>query len=76
MPLPQVSCEVRAHFRAALEQQLQVVAAEQGLALDSPLRDHVRRSLERVAVQRALQLCQILTTKGREYRQCLPASAA
>jgi len=36
----------------------------------------VRRSLERVAVQRALQLCHILTIKGREYRQCLPASAA
>ena len=50
--------------------------SEQGLALDSPLRDHVRRSLERVAVQRALQLCHILTIKGREYRQCLQASAA
>ena len=75
-PLPQVSCELRAHFRAALDQQLQVVAAEQGLALDSTLRDHVRRSLERVAVQRALQLCHILTIQGREYRQCLPASAA
>ena len=75
-PLPQVSCELRAHFRAVVEHQLQLLTAERGLALDSPPRDHVRRSLERVAVQRALQLCHILTIEGREYRQCLPARSA
>ena len=71
-----VSPELRAHFHAVVDLQLSAVAAERGLALISPLRDHVRRSLERVAVQRALQLCHILTIEGREYTQCLPASAA
>ncbi len=75
-PPTHVSCELRAHFLAVLVLQLSAVAAERGLALTSPPRDHVRRSLERVAAQRALQLCHILTIEGREYRQWLPASAA
>jgi len=36
----------------------------------------VRRSLGRVAARRALQICHILTIEGREFSQCLPASAA
>lgn len=75
-PLPQVSLELRAHFCAVVAQQLVIVSAERGLALDAPPRDHVRRSLERVAVRRALELCHILTIEGREYRQCLPAKSA
>lgn len=46
------------------------------LARVGPLRDHVRRSSERVAVQRALPLCHILTIEGRAYQQWLPAPAA
>lgn len=75
-PLPPVAAELRARFRGAVRQQLEVVARERGLALNGPLRDHVRRSLERVAVRRALELCHILTITGRAYQQGLPCSAA
>ena len=47
-----------------------------GLAIDDTARDHVRCSLARLAVQRALISCHILTIKGREYPRCLPTSAA
>jgi len=40
------------------------------------LRDHVRRSLGRVAARRALQACHILTIEGRGYRQWFLGSAA
>jgi hypothetical protein len=36
----------------------------------------VRRSLGRVAIQRALQLCHILTIEGRGYRWSLPLREA
>ncbi len=39
-----------------------------GLAEDALLGDHVRRTLERVAIRRALQLCHILKIEGRGYR--------
>jgi transposase InsO family protein len=74
--MPRVSPLLRQHFLQVVEQQLAIVTAEHGLATDATLGDHVRRSLARVAVRRALQLCHILTIEGREYRQCLPASAA
>ena len=74
--LPPVDAGLRQHFLAVVDQQLPIVAAERGLVVDDQTRDHVHRSLARVAVQRALQLCHILTIQGREYRQCLPASAA
>jgi len=35
-PLPQVSCEVRAHFRAALEQQMQVAPLSRALPSTVP----------------------------------------
>jgi hypothetical protein len=40
------------------------------------LRDHVRRSLGRVAVRRALQACHIMTIEGRGSRQWFLGSAA
>jgi transposase InsO family protein len=67
---------VRQRFLALVAEQLAVVAAEWGLALEDHAQDHVRRSLGRVAARRALLLCHILTIKGREYHQWLPASAA
>jgi len=67
---------LRERFRAIVEQQLAVVASERGLAIGDQTKDHVRRSLGRVAARRALQLCHILTIKGREYHQWLPLSAA
>ena len=67
---------LRQCFLATLDQQLLGVLAERGLAVGDLNNDHVRRSLGRVAAQRALQLCHILTIRGREYRQWLPASAA
>ena len=71
-----ISDDVRAVFQAAVAEQLALVRSERGLAGGQVLREDVSRSLARVAVRRALELCHILTIEGREYRQCLPASAA
>ena len=68
--------DLRQRFLATVAQQLAAVIAERGLATAEQTQDHVRRSLGRVAAQRALQLCHILTIQGREYHQWLPASAA
>lgn len=67
--LPRIADEDRAAFRAAVERQLPAVALERGVALGNGLRDHDRRALARVAVQRALQECHILTIEGRGYRR-------
>jgi hypothetical protein len=74
--LPRIADALRQRFLATVGEQLAVVAVERGLALEGQLQDHVRRSLGRVAARRALELCHILTIKGREYRQWLPAPAA
>jgi transposase InsO family protein len=74
--MPRIDDALRQHFLATVARQRAAVALEQGVALDGQLQEHVRRSLERVAVRRALELCHILTVKGREYHQWLPASAA
>lgn len=74
--LPQVDESLRRAFLAMVAQQLAVAAMDRGVALDEDLRDHVRRSLGRVAARRALQTCHIVTIEGREYPQCLPGSAA
>lgn len=71
-----ISDSVRARFQMCVAEQLAMVMAERGLASRDGAGDHVRRSLARVAVRRALELCHILSIKGREYHQCLPASAA
>jgi len=74
--LPRIDRALRERFLELVAQQLAAVANERGLANDDHLQDHRRRSLGRVAAQRALQLCHILTIEGREYHQWLPASAA
>ena len=74
--MPRIDDAVRQRFLATVAEQLAVVAVERGLALEDHAQDHVRRSLGRVAARRALLLCYILTIKGREYHQWLPASAA
>ena len=74
--LPKVDEVLRARFLAMVEQEMAVVAAERGVALDDTLRDHVRRSLGRVAARRALQACHILTIEGRGYHQWLPRHTA
>lgn len=58
-PLPPVDDALRARFRLAYEEQLVAVSRERGLVLDAHTKDHVRRSLGRVAARRALQLCHI-----------------
>jgi transposase InsO family protein len=75
-PLPPVSAELRARFAEHFRRELAHVTSEQGLASDAVLPDHLRRSLRRVAAQRALQLCHILTIEGRAYRQWIPTPAA
>ncbi len=74
--LPAIDMQLRWRFRTLVAQQLAAVARERGLVLDERTRDHQRRSLARVAVQRALELCHILTIEGRAYHQWLPAPAA
>ncbi len=74
--LPPVDPALRASFRAVLQRELAAAAAEQGLALDGSARDHVRRSLGRVAAKRALQICHILTIEGRGFPQWLPRRTA
>jgi hypothetical protein len=71
-----ISDDVRARFQAVVAEQLALVRSERGLADAQVLRDDLRRSLARVAVRRALELCHILSIEGREFPQCLPASAA
>jgi hypothetical protein len=72
----QVEATERGRFLGVVREQLAVVAAERGLGLDDQSPDHLLRSLGRVAAQRALQLCHMLTIEGRAYRQWLPAPAA
>lgn len=74
--MPRIDDALRERFVQLVARQVAAVRAERGLASDQPLHDHQRRSLERVAVQRALQMCHILTIEGRGYRQWLPAPAA
>ena len=72
--LPRIHEGWRQRFLALFEQQLVVVAREQGVAMDEPVKHHVLRSLGRVAARRALQLCHIVTVEGREFNQWLPGS--
>ena len=74
--MQQVDDVSRARFQAAVAEHLAAVIDEQGLAGTTDPRDHARRSLERVAVQRALLCCHILSIEGRPYRQWLPRASA
>jgi len=74
--MPKIDDALRQSFLAAVARELAGVAAERGLVIDDHTRDHVLRSLTRVAVQRALISCHMLTIRGREYPRCLPAHAA
>ena len=74
--LPRITPLVRSNFQAVVATQLRLVAAEQGLAPQGTSQDHQWRALTRVAVQRALQLCHILSIQGRANRQWLSPSAA
>jgi hypothetical protein len=56
-------------FRALVAGQFQVVANAKGLADLPRLTHHQRARLERVAIQRALEECHILTIEGRDYRR-------
>lgn len=75
-PMPRIDDDTRGRFRAAVAHELAAVREERGLAQEAELKDHVRRSLTRVATRRALELCHILVIEGREYRRqlCVPGS--
>lgn len=75
-PMQPVDDELRRRFRDTVAEQLAIAAAERGLVIARVSQDHVRRSIGRVAVRRALQLCHILSIEGRRYHQWFPPSAA
>ncbi|MCC6669764.1 MAG: hypothetical protein IT458_01800 [Planctomycetes bacterium] len=75
-PLPVLAAELRSRFQNAYDPQLADLIREQGLADSGPLEDPLLHSLGRVAAQRALQICHILTIEGRVYRQWLPPQTA
>ena len=74
--MPRIDDALRQTFLAVVERELASVASDWGLVIDDHTPDDVRRSLTRVAVQRALISCHMLTIRGREYSRCLPATAA
>ena len=74
--LPRIDADERARFQGIVAEHLRAVAAERGLVLGPAFHDHARRKLSRVAVQRALIQCHILTIEGRGYLQALPSSSA
>ena len=69
-------CGDSERFLASVQGQLLAAEEERGLVERSALKDHVRRSLERVAVRRALEHCHILMIEGPPYRQWLPRREA
>ncbi len=75
-PMPRIDEATRERFRDAFAEQLAIAAAQQGLVIARVSRDHVRRSLERVAAKRALLTCHILNIEGRGYPQWLPRHTA
>lgn len=70
--LPAVGAEQRQRFLTAVAEQRAVARSERGLAADGDLSEHVRRTLERVAVRRALESCHLLVVEGRPYQQWFP----
>lgn len=75
-PMPPVDDALRERFRDTVAEQLAIAAAERGLVIARVAVDHVRRSIGRVAVRRALILCHILSIEGRRYLQWFRPSAA
>ena len=75
-PMQQVDDELRERFLDTVAEQLAIAAAERGLVIARVSADHVRRSIGRVAVRRALLLCHILSIEGRRYHQWFRPSAA
>jgi transposase InsO family protein len=59
---------LRQAFQAAFADQLGALCTARGLADVEAAGHAMRRSLERVAARRALELCHILTIRGRDYR--------
>lgn len=74
--MPRIDPECRRHFQQLVAQHLTLVAQRRGLVLGPSLRDHARRSLDRVAIRRALIQSHILTIEDRGYLQCLPLATA
>jgi len=68
LPGGDVTEDLRAAFRARLDAELRTALAARGLAEPTQAGQAVRRSLERVAIRRALELCHILTIRGRDFR--------
>ncbi|MEZ5654257.1 MAG: hypothetical protein R3E87_27295 [Burkholderiaceae bacterium] len=70
--LPRIDADDRARFQDTCASS----PPSGGLVLGPAFKDHLRRRLSRVAVQRALIQCHILTIEGRGYIQSLPGSVA
>jgi hypothetical protein len=63
-----VTQQLRDAFRDRLAAELRTALAARGLAEPTEASQAVRRSLERVAIRRALEQCHILTIRGRDFR--------
>jgi len=63
-----VTQQLRDAFRDRLAAELRTALAARGLAQPTEASQAVRRSLERVAIRRALEQCHILTIRGRDFR--------
>ena len=70
---PDVLC---VDFRQAPAEQLRLVAAERGVVLGPGLGNAIHRLLGRVAAERALTQCHILSIRGRDYHYRLSPSVA
>lgn len=62
--MPKIDDATRERFLAVYQSQLAMVAAQEEVALQALTKDHVRRSLGRVAAKQALILCHMLTIEG------------
>lgn len=67
-----VHAERRIEFRLAFARALRLLRNEPGLVRSGTSRHAQRASLRRVAAQRALEECHILTIRRPEFRQWLP----
>jgi hypothetical protein len=74
--MPQIDAVFRHRLQQLVAEQLAIVAAERGLAIDSATKDHAAARWHAWPSGEFSNSATSLTIEGREYRRCLPAAAA